>query len=58
MYKLLGIRDTSFSEISSEFSVLLEKCDAKGDFISLAENAVFAALGGIGTFAKFGKGRI
>lgn len=59
LYEILGIRDTSFSEISSEFSVLLEKCDAKGDFIgSLAENAVFAALGGIGTFAKFGKGRI
>ena len=59
LYEILGIRDISFSEISSEFSVLLEKCDAKGDFIgSLAENAVFAALGGIGTFAKFGKGRI
>jgi len=59
LYEILGIRDTSFSEISSEFSVLLDKCDAKGDFIgSLAENAVFAALGGIGTFAKFGKGRI
>ncbi|MCR4796658.1 MAG: hypothetical protein K5898_16080 [Ruminococcus sp.] len=55
LYELIGIRDVSFSEISSEFSSLLEKCDFKGEFIkTLLENIAFAALGGFGTFAKFG----
>jgi len=59
LYEFLGIRDVTFSEISSEFGSLLEKCDSKGSFIkSLLENIAFAALGGFGTFAKFGNTKI
>ena len=59
LYEFLGIRDVTFSEISSEFGNLLEKCECKGKFItSLLENIAFAALGGFGTFTKFGNVKI
>ena len=49
----------TFSEISSDFGNLLEKCECKGKFItSLLENIAFAALGGFGTFTKFGNVKI
>ena len=54
LYEIIGVRDVSFSDVSSDFSTLLEKCDCKGDFIkSLLENIAFAALGGFGMFTKF-----
>ncbi|WP_028518611.1 hypothetical protein [Ruminococcus flavefaciens] len=54
LYELIGVRDVSFSDVSADFSTLLEKCDCKGSFIrSLLENIGFAALGGFGMFAKF-----
>ena len=59
LQEFLGIRDVTFSEISSDFGNLLEKCECKGKFItSLLENIAFAALGGFGTFTKFGNVKI
>jgi hypothetical protein len=54
LYEIIGVRDVSYSDVSADFSTLLEKCDCKGDFIkSLLENIAFAALGGFGMFTKF-----
>ena len=59
LQEFLGIRDVTFSEISSDFGNLLEKCECKGKYItSLLENIAFAALGGFGTFTKFGNVKI
>ncbi|MCR5601637.1 MAG: hypothetical protein K6G33_12945 [Ruminococcus sp.] len=59
LYEYIGIRDVSFSEISSEFGTLLDKVDLKGKFIwSFLENLIFAVAGGYGAFSKFGNGSI
>lgn len=56
LYEYYGVRDVSFSECSSNFWTMLDRVGVKGEFMrSLLENLLFAVVGGIGTFSKYGK---
>lgn len=51
-----GIVNGNFGECFSNFSILLEKLEMKGDYIfSLVKSSLFGLVGGIALFAKMGK---
>lgn len=51
-----GVKEGTFGECFSNFSVLLENLEMKGKYMaSLAQSSLFGLIGGIAVFAKMGK---
>ncbi len=56
LYYMFGFSDPTYSNCSAHFSRILDHYDIKGKFaISVLENYLFCAMGGLWLFSKFGK---